>query len=151
MAETFKTDHHTIQQYIPRLKSLFASFSAFECQIRNFGTFPKHTIFAAIENPRPFKKIRQELYLQRKHSNLLDRWAIPSQHIHPHVTVAYRDLTQENYDAGWAKYSQLQFSAEFKIDHVHLLQHKTRWKSIFEFPLLGTRGKRAEQLSLFPE
>lgn len=89
MAETFRADHRMIRQYLPSLKNLFASFSPFECRNRNFGSFPKHTIFAAIENPEPLTKIRQELYFQRKHSNLLNQQAIPSQHMHPHATIAY--------------------------------------------------------------
>lgn len=57
----------------------------------------------------------------------------------PHITIAYRDLTPENFEKAWKEYSHKEFEAQFEINAVHLLQHNgTRWNIIMSKPLADT-------------
>jgi 2'-5' RNA ligase len=50
---------------------------------------------------------------------------------HPHVTVAYRDLSFEMFKQAWEEYRHKSFHASFRADAVYLLQHDSRkWNII---------------------
>jgi 2'-5' RNA ligase len=50
---------------------------------------------------------------------------------HPHITVAYRDLTAGKFADAWSEYRNKKYSASFIANQFHLLQHDgKRWNSI---------------------
>ena len=50
---------------------------------------------------------------------------------HPHMTIAYRDLTPEMFSKAWEEYASKSFTADFEIDAFYLLQHDTKkWNVI---------------------
>jgi 2'-5' RNA ligase len=54
----------------------------------------------------------------------------------PHMTIAYRDLTDENYEKAWAIYKNKQYSATFMCNSFCLLQHNgLKWEVIQEYYL----------------
>lgn len=47
---------------------------------------------------------------------------------HPHVTVAYRDLSYENYDKAWKEYAALSFNENFEVSRIGLYKHyEQKW------------------------
>ncbi len=49
----------------------------------------------------------------------------------PHMTIAYRDLTTENFEKAWNEYSRKEFNEQFAVHAVHLLQHNgAQWNII---------------------
>ncbi|MEA5507855.1 2'-5' RNA ligase family protein [Halotia wernerae UHCC 0503] len=56
----------------------------------------------------------------------------------PHITVAFRDLTRQNFKAAWPEFAQRQLYLEFTAENLTLLLHDgKRWnvKSEFSFAL----------------
>lgn len=54
----------------------------------------------------------------------------------PHMTIAYRDLTPDNFESAWKEYQDKEFEDQFTINAVHLLQHdQTKWNLISSRPL----------------
>jgi len=52
---------------------------------------------------------------------------------HPHMTIAYRDLTPEQYERAMDVYRHKKYSASFRAERFFLLQHNgTEWKVIAE-------------------
>ena len=50
---------------------------------------------------------------------------------HPHITVAYKDLTFEKFLEAWEIYKTKTYSSIFEINELHLLQHQqSRWNVI---------------------
>jgi 2'-5' RNA ligase len=55
----------------------------------------------------------------------------------PHLTVAFRDLTQQNFHTAWPEFVQRQFYCEYTASHLTLLLHDgERWNVKSEFPFL---------------
>lgn len=51
----------------------------------------------------------------------------------PHMTIAYRDLTPENYEKAWAVYKNKQYHAEFTCSSFCLLEHNgQKWQVVQE-------------------
>ena len=54
----------------------------------------------------------------------------------PHCTVAYRDLSADNFLKAWKEYKDKPFDAEFEVDAFYLLQHDTKkWNIISTYNL----------------
>ena len=50
---------------------------------------------------------------------------------HPHITVAYRDLTAGQFADAWSEYRNKKYAASFMVNEFYLLQHDTkRWNII---------------------
>jgi len=50
---------------------------------------------------------------------------------HPHITIAYRDLSYSNFIEAWREYEQGNFEARFEVNDFHLLQHDgKKWNSV---------------------
>lgn len=49
----------------------------------------------------------------------------------PHITVAYRDLTPENFSMAWQEYKHKAFDDVFNVHTIYLLEHNTnKWNII---------------------
>lgn len=56
----------------------------------------------------------------------------------PHITVAFRDLTKQNFKAAWPEFENRQFDFEFTADKLALLIHDgRRWNIKSEFAFLS--------------
>ncbi len=54
----------------------------------------------------------------------------------PHMTVAFKDLTRQNFKAAWPEFEQRELQFEFAADNITLLQHDgKRWNVKSEFRL----------------
>jgi 2'-5' RNA ligase len=55
----------------------------------------------------------------------------------PHMTVAFKDLTKQNFKAAWPEFQDKSVQFEFIAQHLTLLMHEGgRWNIKSEFPLL---------------
>ncbi len=56
----------------------------------------------------------------------------------PHLTVAFRDLTKQNFQAAWTEFQQRRLDFEFMADKLTLLLHDgKRWNVKSEFAFLA--------------
>ncbi len=54
----------------------------------------------------------------------------------PHMTIAFRDLTKENFRSAWADFREQSFAARCWVSHLTLLLHNSRrWQIYREFLL----------------
>ena len=57
----------------------------------------------------------------------------------PHMTVAFRDLTKQNFRAAWPEFQHRPLELEFIASHLTLLLHDGhRWNSYEDFPLASS-------------
>ncbi|MER3493419.1 MAG: 2'-5' RNA ligase [Mastigocladus sp. ERB_26_2] len=59
----------------------------------------------------------------------------------PHMTVAFKDLTRQNFRAAWPEFEKRELSFEFTADNLTLLRHDGKlWQVKAEFPfMIGDR------------
>lgn len=56
----------------------------------------------------------------------------------PHMTVAFKDLTKQNFKAAWPEFQKRSLQFEFTAAQLTLLKHDgQQWNIIAEFPLLA--------------
>lgn len=53
---------------------------------------------------------------------------------HPHMTIAFRDLTPKMFYAAWEYYKKAEFNTEFLVDQICLLKHNGKiWEEHKEY------------------
>lgn len=78
-----------------------------------FGSFPKDTNPVIFIQPQPSESLQ----------NLFSEVQKKRKSFHPHLTVAYRDLSFENYQKAWSEYENKPFSEQFEISEIGLYKH----------------------------
>jgi 2'-5' RNA ligase len=57
---------------------------------------------------------------------------------HPHMSVAFRDLSRLHFAKAWEYYSQLSYEREFALKEIYLLRHNGReWEEYGMFKFTG--------------
>ena len=124
------SDENRLIKYL----ELFASEeSSFLQVLENFGTFPPKVIYVRVLKSESlldmYKRFRKFMEL-----NLgLGKKSYSSGKFKPHMTVAFRDLTPENFYLAKTAYAQKQVSFRFLVQSICLLRHNGQhWDILHE-------------------
>lgn len=105
--------------------------------LKGFGAFVPRVIYInVIKTP---ELISLQSYLM---AHLEDTLGIvdpvtKSRPFSPHMTVAFKDLTRQNFRAAWPQFEQRELEFKFTASHLALLIHDGgQWNINSEFPLL---------------
>ena len=107
--------------------------TSFAIELKDFGAFHNKSNPVVFVNPVESKALRLlQKQIVSSLKSLMPQYITPvDEHFHPHMTIAYRDLSPDNFEQAWLEYRDKKFSDIFEIDAVHLLQHDTRkWNII---------------------
>lgn len=108
------------ERILNRLKVAAMSHYPFRVELRNFGSYPAHTIYIAVTTKEPVvslvKKIKPWQRLLK-----LDKDHKPHFIDDPHLTIA-RQLKPWQYEAAWKEYGQKSFTGRFIADGMLLLK-----------------------------
>lgn len=135
---------------VTKLQLLAKTLSPFIVELKNFGSFPTHSIYvnvaATSDIQTAVKTMRQAQHLM-KASKELKPYFITE----PHTVIA-RKLLPWQYEKGWLALSNQDFSGRFIATQVVLLKRKAGSKERYEkvniFPFKGEQLK-IEQGALF--
>jgi 2'-5' RNA ligase len=119
--------------------NLVVQVKPFAIDLKDYGSFANKNHPVIFINPMPNKD------LSSLQSGIIDQFATNfpeigimshERYFHPHVTVAYRDLTPEQFLKAWEDFQKRGFLATFPVSDFHLLQHNgAKWITIDTFRL----------------
>jgi len=118
----------------------------FDVLIDGFGEFHQGTIFLKPAESPEIMKLQKALAKEFNKVYSRGKSRGPSYGFHPHITVAYKDLTRPMFDAAWRDYHDKIFRRRFTLDHIDLMRWDKGWKTIKEGFF---QGGDVEELSLF--
>lgn len=127
------------------LRGRLAEYTAFASELSGFDGFDEHTIFIRVMNQKPFVELGRAISALLK----LRIGRSPGFMATPHLTVAYRDLSSENYRLAISEFRKREFHAVMQIASLCLMHQDRGWKLIEEFPLAGKRDYTPRQMDLF--
>lgn len=129
---------------VNRLKVVAMGMPPFKVALKDYGSFPSHTVFINVTSKEPIEKLVKELRKSRQlmKSPEYDPYFIDQ----PHLTVA-RKLSSDQYDKSWLEYSQRSFTGSFIADGMLLLKRREGDKAYqivqrFEFMNLPVTTKQ---------
>lgn len=124
---------------VARLEACLQSFTANSAPVPmildGFSAFKPRVIFVNVLKTPELLTVQQQLAaLLASTLGIVDP-AAKTRSFSPHMTVAFRDLTRENFKVAWAEFAQQPIHHEFSVTHLTLLQHQgDRWTIFAEFP-----------------
>jgi len=109
------------EKIINRLKIAAMGMPAFKIQMKDYGSFPSHTIFINVTSKLPF----QELIKQVRQGKRLMKSPDHDPHFiaEPYIAIAQK-LTPAQYEQSWLEYSHCSFTGSFIADAMLLLKRK---------------------------
>jgi 2'-5' RNA ligase len=143
LRESFTLAPHDEVKLIRTLKSAACNHKPFTQILNNFDKFSHHTIYIKANKPPELAGLKKQL--TKNLNNHFSYLPATSGTFNPHVTVAYRDIPEQNFEPAFEEYKQTPFYAEYFCEEFVLFKHDTKnWKILESFKLRGFT-----QLTLF--
>ena len=136
------------ERIINRLKTIAMGFMPFKTELRDYGSFPAHTIYINVTSKVPIQNLVKQIRTETQKLMKLDADHKPHFIPEPHLTIA-RKLQPWQYEKGWQEYSHRSFTGRFMADSMLLLKRplgemKYQIVARFEFenlPVNTTQGE----------
>lgn len=127
------------------LRGRLSEYAPFTSELNGFDGFDEHTIYIRVMNQKPFAE------LGRASSTLLKAkiGRSPGFVATAHLTVAYRDLSSENYRLALPEFRKRPFHAVMQVRSVCLMHQNRGWQLVEEFFLSGDGDYSPRQMDLF--
>jgi len=137
--------HFTLQKPFKRpeqseelIKSKLNSFAEerhpFSVKLSGFNHFRNKVIYIEVDDPSQMKFFRSQLidFLQNR-LDFTDQM-IGRKDFTPHMTVAYRDLSPENFRLAWNEFSNRTLDFTFSVKSFFLMKHDSKnWQPFHQF------------------
>ena len=120
-----------------KLENFCKKYNSWETELENFGKFDKRVLFIKVLNHKPFIKLHSDL--QDLMLSFIDLQSHEmSSKIHPHITIATRDLKRSHFPEIWEDFKDRNYSTSFMCEKIFLLKHNDKsWDFIKSFGLNG--------------
>jgi 2'-5' RNA ligase len=137
------------ERLINRLRMVAMGCTPFKVELKDFGSFPSHTIYINITSKVPVQGLIKDIRKDTQRLMKLNDENKPHFIMEPHMTIARR-LLHWQYEKGWLEYSNKHFTGRFIADSMTLLKRpegeKTKYQVVqrFEFENLPVTTKQGE-------
>jgi len=124
------------------LAAFARAFTPLSLQLDGFGAFVPRVIYVHVIHSPELNQLQQALMVHLEQA--LDIVDPKAKHrpFKPHMTIAFRDLTKQNFRAGWAEYQDKPFHHKFMVSKLTLLLHNGRfWEIKSEFAFAESAGE----------
>jgi 2'-5' RNA ligase len=109
------------ERIVNRLKIVAMGYHPFKVELKDFGSFPSHTIYINVTSKVPVQGLIKEIRTQAQRLMKLNDDNKPHFIMEPHLTIA-RKLQPWQYEKGWLEYSNKHFTNRFIADTMLLLR-----------------------------
>ena len=136
------------ERLINRLKVVAMGYHPVKVELKDFGSFPSHTLFINITSKVPIQTLVKEIRHEAQRLMKMNDDNKPHFIMEPHITIA-RKLKPWQYEKSWLEYSQKHFTGRFIADGMILLRRpvgELRYQVLkrFEFQNLPVATKQGE-------
>ena len=106
---------------VNKLKLVAMGFPPVKIELKDYGSFPSHTIYINITSKIPVQRLVKQVRSEAQRLMKLDNENKPHFILEPHLTIA-RKLQPWQYEKGWLEYSHKQFTGRFIAGDMLLLK-----------------------------
>ncbi|MEX2477626.1 MAG: 2'-5' RNA ligase family protein [Gracilimonas sp.] len=132
----FRMDEE-LEDNLDSLLEVFAQgFQPIEIQLNDFSTFPPRVVFIDVKKSEPLKILQQKLEETARSKPEMFSYNYHEREYHPHITLAFKDLTKANFRKAWKEFEDRKFDGNFLARDISLLKHDgERWNVVEKFTL----------------
>lgn len=127
---------------LPVLKQCLSTFANHRkpvpVNLSGFAAFPPRVIYINVLKTQELLILQPDLMAYLETTLEIVDPVSKSRPFSPHMTVAFRDLTRQNFKTAWLEFQQQTFQFEFTANYLTLLLHDgKRWNLSDEFAFLS--------------
>lgn len=135
------------ERLVNSLKTIAMGYPPFKVELKDYGSFPSHTIYINIESKQQVQNLVREIRPAQRLMTL-NKDNKPHFLDNPNVTIA-RKLMPWQYEQGWLEYSNKHFTGRFIADSMLLIRRRIEEKAYqivqrFDFMNLPVTTKQGE-------
>jgi 2'-5' RNA ligase len=136
------------ERLVNRLQVIAMGFPPMKIELKDYGSFPSHTIYINITSKVPVQTLVKNIRTQAQRLMKLNEDNKPYFIMEPYLTIA-RKLKPWQYEKGWLEFSNLHFTGRFIADAMLLLRrpvNEIKYQIVqrFEFQNLPVATKQGE-------
>ena len=136
------------ERLLNRLKMIAMGFHPIKVELKDYGSFPSHTIYMNVVSKLPIQSLVKTIRTDAQRLMKLNNDNKPHFILEPYVTIA-RKLEPWQYEKGWLEYSHKHFAGRFIADGMLLLkrpvgENKYQIVQRLEFQNLAVTTKQGE-------
>ena len=136
------------ERLLNRLKMIAMAFHPIKVELKDYGSFPSHTIYMNVVSKLPIQSLVKTIRTDAQRLMKLNNDNKPHFMLEPYVTIA-RKLEPWQYEKGWLEYSHKHFTGRFIADGMLLLkrpvgENKYQIVQRLEFQNLAVTTKQGE-------
>ena len=115
----FRANKETLEECSRALGETCWSTTPFEVRIDGFDCFKPRVIFAKPDLSVEMRELQKQVAYQ--FNDILKPLKIDSRPYHPHITIAFRDLTKANFYKAWEYFKGREYSRSWDAGDVCIL------------------------------
>jgi 2'-5' RNA ligase len=136
------------ERLLNRLKMVAMGFHPLKVELKDYGSFPSHTIYINVMSKLPVQSLVKTIRTEAQRLMRLNDENKPHFILEPHIPVA-RKLQTWQYEKGWMEYSHKHFTGRFIADAMLLLKRpmgESKYQIVqrLEFQNLAVTTKQGE-------
>ena len=109
------------ERIVSRLHNIAMGFPPFKVELKDYGSFPSHTIYINVTSKLPVQNLVKNIRTESQRLMKLNDDKKPHFIMEPHLTIA-RKLKPWQYEKGWLEYSHKHFTGRFIANEMTLLK-----------------------------
>lgn len=139
------------ERLLNRLKMTAMGFHPIKVELKDYGSFPSHTIYMNVVSKVPVQSLVKTIRTDAQRLMKLNNDNKPHFILEPHIPIA-RKLQPWQYEKGWLEYSHKHFTGRFIADGMLLLkrplfENKYQIVQRLEFQNLAVTTKQGDLFS----
>lgn len=129
----FEYKHSEEKRLIENLELFSSKEFRFTQKLENFGTFPPKVIYIRVVKSDHLIKLYERFGRFIAKNLGLKSISHDFRKFKPHMTVAFRDLTKENFYLASSEYQEKRISFAYEVKSINLLRHNGKfWEIVYE-------------------
>ena len=109
------------ERLVNRLKTIAMGYYPIKVELKNYGSFPTHTIYINVVSKMPIQSLVKEIRSQTQKLMKLNDDNKPHFIMEPYIAIA-RKLLPWQYEKGWLEYSNKHYTGRFIANGMLLLK-----------------------------
>lgn len=133
----FNTSDENEDAIISLFEEISSNQNPFEVVLKDYSAFPPKVIYVDVLQNEPLNDLQERLEREVRKRNEIFKYNYKKRKFTPHMTLALRDLSEENFKKAWTEFKDAGFNANFSATSFSLLKHnQKKWNVLrtFEFP-----------------
>ena len=136
------------ERIVNRLKAVAMGYHPIKVELKDFGSFPSHTIYLNVTSKIPIQTLVKEIRSESQRLMKLNDDNKPHFILEPHINIAIK-LQPWQYEKGWLEFSHKHFTGRFIADGMLLLKRpvgELKYQIVhrFEFQNMPVNTKQGE-------